>query len=410
VSGGTNPRLAAVTAAAAGAMAAGALLFALNRQIRTDSIFSIWGLVRELAPDAAFLVTGLVLRARRPGNLVGGLCLALGLLGVLSWTLTQYAAYGLVTHPGSLRGALEIQLPLQAGFAPQIALVVVLVCVFPDGRILPGRWRLVPWGSSVAFGLLFGFGMTNTPSAPFQHVHNPLHVSGRSPLLLALVVAIPLAIGSVVGAVATVVVRFRRAGRDEREQLKWLMLAAAVLPVGLTAHSIADAVAPGADGTIELIFSFAFPAFPVAIAIAVLKYRLYEIDRIISRTLVYGVLSALLAGCYAAIVLLLQTAFGSVTRGNELAVAGSTLAVAALFRPLRRRVQTVVDRRFYRSKVDAEATLAGFAARLRREADLDALLAEMFAVVGQTMSPAHVSLWLRNDVAARRNDPETVAR
>jgi hypothetical protein len=259
----------------------------------------------------------------------------------------------------------------------------------------------------VAFGVLWLLGMTNAPPAPFQHVSDPLRVSGHSPLLVPIVIAIPLAIGSVSGAVATVVVRYRRALADEREQLKWLILAACVLPVGLVTHSIADGVAPGADATIELIFSFTAPLFPVAIGIAVLKYRLYDIDRIISRTLAYGVLSALLAGSYLGLVLALQAAFGSVTQGSELAVAGSTLAVAALFRPLRRRVQATVDRRFYRSRVNAEETLAHFGARLRQEADLDTLLAELRSVVGQTLAPAHVSLWLRSDA---RNDPETVAQ
>ena len=413
MTGRANARLAAVSAAAIGALAAGALLFALNRQVRSDSIFSFWDLLQEIAPVAAFLVTGLVLRARRPGNVVGGLSLVLGLLGVLSWMLTEYAGYGLITHPGSLRGALEIEIALQPSWVPEIVLLVALVCVFPDGRLLPGRWRVVPWAAAVGFGMLLAVGLTTTPSTPFEHVHNPLHVSRSPLLLLGIVAGTPLAIASVVGAVATVVVRFRRAHRDEREQLKWLILAAAVLPVGLVAHSIADAFAPAADGTIELIFSLAVVAFPVAIGIAVLKYRLYEIDRIISRTLVYAVVTALLAGCYAAIVLGLERAFGSLTRGNELAVAGSTLAVAALFRPVRNRVQVAVDRRFYRSKVDAEEALGSFSARLRGDLDLEMLRAEIGAVVGETMRPAHVSLWLRDAAApharSARNEPETVA-
>jgi hypothetical protein len=403
----TQAGLVAGNAAALGALAGGALLFVLNRQVRTDSIFSVLDLVEALAPAIAFLVTGLVLRARRPGNLIGALCFALGLIGLVSWLLTGYAGYGLVTHPGSLPGALGIEVALQGSWALELALLVVLICVFPDGRLLPGRWRLVPWAGAAAFGGLWLLGMTNAPSAPFQHVHDPLHVTAHSPLLLAIVVAIPLAIGSVIGAVATVVARFRRAQLDEREQLKWLILAASVLPVGLVTHSIADSVAPSADSTIELLFSLGVMAFPVAIGIAVLKYRLYEIDRIISRTLVYGVLSALLAGAYFAIVLALQSSFGSLTHGNELAVACSTLAVAGLFRPLRRRLQAFVDRRFYRSRVNAEATLAQFAARLRHEADLDALQAELHDVVGQTLAPAHVSLWLRVDA---RNDFETVAQ
>ena len=291
-----RPRLAAECVAALAALAGGALLFALNRQVRSDSIFSVWNLFQQLAPTAAFFLTGLVLRARRPGNLVGGICFLVGLLGFVSWLATEYAGYGLVTHPGSLRGALETEIVLQGSWAPEILFIVLLVCVFPDGRLLPGRWRIVPWVSTAAFGTLSVFGMTSTPSAPFQHVHNPLHVSSSSPLMLAVVVALPLAIASVVGAVATVAVRYRRAHQDEREQLKWLMLAASVLPVGLLVHSIADAIAPGADNAIELVFSLWVPAFPIATAIAVLQYRLYEIDRIVSRTVVYGVLTRLLGG------------------------------------------------------------------------------------------------------------------
>jgi hypothetical protein len=402
-------RLAGESLVALGALAVGAVLYALNRQVRTDSIFSGWDLLEELVPAIGFFATGFVLRARRPGNLVGGLCFAIGLIGFVTWMLSQYAGYGLVTHPGSLPGALAIEVVLQGAWAWEIAFLVVLICIFPHGRLLPGRWRVVPWAGVVAFGVLWLVGMTTAPSAPFQNVHDPLEVSGHSPLLLPIVISIPLAIGSVVGAVATVVARYRRALADEREQLKWLIVAACVLPVGLVAHTIADTFAPGADDTIQLLFSFAAPAVPVAIGIAVLKYRLYEIDRIVSRTLAYGVLTALLAGAYLGIVLALQAALGSLTRGNELAVACSTLAVAAMFRPLRRRVQTVVDRRFYRSKVDADETLARFGARLRNEADLDTLLGELRSVVGQTLAPAHVSLWLRPDATAR-NDPETVAR
>jgi hypothetical protein len=395
VSSHAKRRLAGGNLVALGALAAGALLFALNRRVRSDSVFSVLDLVEALAPAVAFFTTGLVLRARRPGNLVGGLCFAIGLLGLISWLLTQYAGYGLVTHPGSLPGARAIEVVLQGSWALELALLLVLVCVFPDGRLLPGRWRLVPRAGAVAFGALWLLGTTTAPSPPFQHVHNPLHVSGHSPLLLVIVIAIPLAIASVIGAVATVLARFRRARQDEREQLKWLILAASVLPVGLVAHSIADAVAPGADNVIQLIFSFAVVAVPVAIGIAVLKYRLYEIDRIISRTLVYGVLSALLAGAYFGIVLALQASFGSLTHGNELAVACSTLAVAGLFRPVRRRVQTAVDRRFYRSKIDAEATLARFGARLREQVDLEALAADLLEVVDETMQPEAASLWLR---------------
>jgi hypothetical protein len=402
-------RLALESVIAIGALAGGVVLFALNRQVRSDDIFSGWGLFKEIGPDLAFFAVGVVLRARRPGNLVGNLCFAIGVIGFVSWLLTQYAGYGLVTHKGSLPGARAIEVVLQGSWAWELVFLVVLVCVFPHGRLLPGRWRMVPWASAIAFGTLSLFGMTQKPSAPFRHVHNPLHVAASSPVWVVVFAAVPLAIASVVGAVATVVSRYRRAGQDEREQLKWLIFAASFLPLALFVHSIADSVAPNADSTIELIFSFGSCTVPVAIGIAVLKYRLYDIDRIVSRTVTYGLLSTLLAGAYLGIVLALQGAFSSLTRGNELAVACSTLAVAALFRPARRRVQSTVDRRFYRSKVDGEETLERFGERLRDEADLDTLLAELRSVVGQTLAPAHVSLWLRSDMSAR-NDPETVTR
>lgn len=396
-------RLAGESLVALSALAGGAVLFALNRQVRSDSIFSVRDLLEQVAPALAFFLTGLVLRARRPGNLVGCLCFAVGALGFLSWLASEYAGYGLLTHPGSLRGALEVQTALQGSWAPEVAFLVLLACVFPDGRLAARRWRIVPTAGIAAFGGIFLLGMTTAPSTPFEHVHNPLRVSGSPLVALATFVLVPLVIASTAGAVAAVVVRFRRAQADEREQLKWLILATSVLPVGLLVHSIADWRAPGADGTIEFVNSLAVIGVPAAIGIAVLKYRLYEIDRIISRTLVYGALSALLAATYFAVVLVLQSAFGSVTHGNELAVACSTLAVAGLFRPVRRRVQAAVDRRFYRSRTDAEATLARFGARLRHEADLDTLVTELDHVVRDALQPAVISVWLRND-------PETVAQ
>ena len=159
--------------------------------------------------------------------------------------------------------------------------------------------------------------------------------------------------------------------------------------------------AGSASANVQALFLVGAAVFPVGIGFAILKYRLYEIDRIINRALVYGLLSALLAGLYFGIVIGLQAAFSSFTQGSELAVAGSTLAVAALFRPARRRIQATVDGRFYRRKVDAERTLAAFSARLRQEIDLEALSGELSAAVQETMQPAHVSLWLRAEEAHR---------
>jgi hypothetical protein len=210
--------------------------------------------------------------------------------------------------------------------------------------------------------------------------------------------------------VGAVVVRLRRARGDERQQLKWFAYVAALMATGFAVAALSLAIAAaggwdednlptwlGAFGTVGWMTGLLalVLALPVAIGVSVLKYRLYDIDVVINRTLVYGSVTALLAGAYLGLVLLFQLAFSPVTEGSGLAVALSTLAVAALFRPARNRVQRLVDRRFYRGKYDAQQTLEGFAARLREEVDLDALRGELTGVVAETMQPAHVSLWLR---------------
>jgi hypothetical protein len=159
----------------------------------------------------------------------------------------------------------------QEAYAPLIVLLVVLVCVFPDGRLLSRRWRIVPIATAASFAGLYAVGLTVAPSVPFEHVHNPLRVSGSPIVGVALAIEIPIVIASLVGAVASIAVRFRRSRGDERAQVKWLVFAASLLPVALVAHSIADWRAPGAVGTIELLFSVAVLGFPVAIGVAVLK-------------------------------------------------------------------------------------------------------------------------------------------
>ena len=193
------------------------------------------------------------------------------------------------------------------------------------------------------------------------------------------------------------IVRLVRARGEERAQLKWMAFAAALLVVGFVGANFADSMGNAAQVVADVVISLAFAGVPIAAGIAILRYRLYEIDRIVSRTLVYGLLSAGLAGLYFGIVIALQQVFGALTRGNDLAIAGSTLAVAGLFRPARRRIQAFVDRRFYRGRYDAQQTLEAFSARLRDEVDLEALTAELSAVVRTTMKPRHVSLWLRSE-------------
>ena len=193
---------------------------------------------------------------------------------------------------------------------------------------------------------------------------------------------------------ASLVVRFRRSSGVERQQLKWVAASGAFLAVCLVSGPLLFWWTPF-DGVWDVIAPLGFAVFPVAVGFAVLRYRMYEIDRIINRTVVYAIVTALLAGLYFGIVIGLQQAFSGLTRGNDLAIAGSTLAVAALFRPARTRIQEFVDRRFYRRRYDAEQTLTAFVARLREEVDLDELGRDLGAAVNDTMQPVHVSLWLR---------------
>jgi hypothetical protein len=220
---------------------------------------------------------------------------------------------------------------------------------------------------------------------------NPLGVgfAGRNHVWLGHVVGIALAL-VLVGIFVSVIVRFRRSRGDERQQMKWMTFAVAFLVLTLVVPS-----ALGFDGG-DVMWSVAVVQFPIAVGIAMFKYRLYDIDRIISRTLVYGALTVVLAGVYAGLVIGGQAVFSSVAGGSNLAIAVSTLAVAALFLPLRSRVQGFVDRRFYRRRYDAQRTLERFGGRLRAQSELDALTGELSRVVLETMQPGHVTVWLRD--------------
>jgi hypothetical protein len=206
--------------------------------------------------------------------------------------------------------------------------------------------------------------------------------------------------GSVVLAVIATRVRLRRSRGLEREQLKWLVLAAATTGITVVG-TLAVYLAAGIDVGWEAVLGLGFATFPVAAGVAILRYRLYDIDVVINRTLVYGALTATLALAYLGSVLLLQFAVSPLTADSNLAIAGSTLAVAALFRPARAGIQEAVDRRFYRRKYDAQRTVQAFSARLRDEVQLGALRSELSKVVQETLQPAHVSLWLRTPEARR---------
>jgi hypothetical protein len=281
-------------------------------------------------------------------------------------------------------------------FYPLLALALIcLPLLFPDGRLPSPRWRWLALlvAASIAIPVLAGaFRETLTgQEIPYQ-IANPIGIAGApdvedSALLFGLLIA-GLVIG-LTGAVAAVIVRFRRSRGNERQQLKWFLYAVAFYPLLLLPEQV-----PVVG---ELVLGFVLLLLPTAVGVAVLRYRLYDIDVVIRKTLVYTVLTVLLALVYFGAVILLQSLFGRLAgvEQSTLAVVISTLAIAALFTPLRRRVQDWIDRRFYRKKYDAQQVLAQFAQTARNETDLDALTAELTRVVQETLQPEHVSIWLK---------------
>jgi len=337
---------------------------------------------------------GAVVASRLPGNRVGWILLAIGAgLGVRQ-ALGGWGGLGAATA-GGLPGDDVAAWMTEWVFILVIAGgVVFLLHLFPNGRFMSRRWRLV----GIASGAIVVLVTVASALRPGQlnsveEFENPLAVTGALADLVAVALAFegPLALFAFGGAAAAIVVRLRRSTGVERQQIKWIVYTLTLVAVGLAA----TAVFPVSAAYPLLFAMLALAATPVAAGVAILRYRLYDIDVVINRTLVYGALTATLAGTYLGSVLLLQLVLSGVTANSGLAVAGSTLAVAALFRPARGHIQATVDRRFYRRKYDAVHTLQQFGAHLRDEVDLDTLGGELRAVVADTMQPAHVSLWLR---------------
>ena len=375
---------------------------------------------REAAMAAALLsypVVGALVGARQPRNLVGWALCAVGVCFTLQLASDPYARYALVTSPGLLPGGVWVAWAGTLCFAPIFTLVVVVLpLVFPTGRLLSPRWRLVAW-SGLAFMLLALVGNGLRPDAVkvsgLGSVANPVAVPAAwTPWLDRLVgLGALLLVPSIGGAVAAVVVRFRRARGVERQQLKWCSYAAALLPLPFIVHDLPELGIEVPPVLVQMLYVLVLSLLPLSVGIAIGRYRLYDIDRIINRTLVYGLLSALLAATYAAAVLVLGQLVGGLgATPPTWAVAGATLAVAALFRPARRRIQTAVDRRFNRRKYDAARTIAAYSVRLRDQLDLDTLSTELLAVVDRTMQPTRASLWLRPSPPGSSDTPRSETR
>jgi hypothetical protein len=346
-------------------------------------------------PFLAFATVGAVILARRPDNRIGWLCWAIGVAITVSfWGSKQVWAF-LADQGRSAAGAVLVQLGTIAWLGTLLGLLPFLVLLFPTGRLLSPRWRPVAWALGLVLGLYLIARLFTPGPVGSGLPDNPLGIEPAQGLLQLIQTMAGVAVPFLVLAVlASVVLRFRRSQGEERQQLKWFTFVVAadvVLIPGLGA--LTEQFAPVLGEL--LVFPASISLIPIAIGVAVLKYRLYDIDRVINRTLVYGLLTVLLGAVYLAGVFGLGQLLNPVSGESALAVAASTLAVAALFQPARRRVQAVVDRRFNRRRYDAARTVEGFSGRLRDEIDLDTLSVELLAVVVQTMQPAAVSLWLR---------------
>jgi hypothetical protein len=361
---------------------------------------------------ALYGTLGALIASRRPRNPIGWIFCAMAVaLGLLS-AAYGYADYALYATDDTLPGAeLAAWLTNWLFMAPVFIAPCLLFLLFPDGRPASPRWRPVVWAVVITAAVAV-FATALAPGRLDAHpfVENPLGIGGPLGEIASVareateVLAIPVFLISL----ASVVIRLRRSRGRERLQMKWVAYAA-VLTATCFATSFLVSLIPSGQTVADIFFLIGvagFTSIPVAAGIAILRHRLYEIDFLINRTLVYGSLTVMLVVVYAGSIVILQGLVRALTGGeSQLAIVASTLAVAALFAPLRRRVQSFIDRRFYRRKYDAVKTLATFSARLREETDLDALNAELVGVVRETMQPAHVSLWLRPDTASNGEQP-----
>jgi hypothetical protein len=358
----------------------------------------LWSLLASIVFALSFATVGALVASRRPDNPLGwimclaGLAYAVGGVSVsyTESTLADGDDDALLSFADWISGWVWM-----VGIGPAATFLLLL---FPNGRLPSPSWRPVAWAAAGALCLMLpGLALTESPTGD-PGPDNPIGVPGAE--VVAGIGALVLVVAAV-ASIASLVVRFRRARPDERRQLKWLTYAAALVGVAMLVLLVAEATVGTSDEFSNVLVSTSVAALPVAMGIAILRHGLFDIDVVIHRTLVYGVLTATLAAAYLGLVLVLQLALSPLTEQSDLAIAGSTLAVAALFRPARHRIQGLVDRRFFRRKYDATRTLESFGTHLRDEVDLDALGGELRRVVAETMQPASVSVWLRGSGARR---------
>jgi hypothetical protein len=377
------------------------LLLALNLSHPNAHIFDWWV---SNALTVIDVTVGAIVASRRPENPVGWLLLLGGLAICMNHFSAQYAIYALLAQPNSLPAGEAMAwiaswlLPIYSG------LQVLYLLLFPTGGLPSSRWRWVAW-LSVAYilvGVILSAFSSGAYLGSLGPIRNPLGIEGFTDVYKALLYTLtPLLYGA---ATLAVFLRLRRAMGVERQQIKWFAYSAAIFAIGVVLIVIPLAIdtPPWYEWAATAIFAAISPAIAISIGIAILRYRLYDIDVLINRTLVYGSLTATLVAIYFGGIVVLQRFFVLLTgQQSTLAVVASTLLIAALFNPLRRRIQGFIDRRFYRRKYDARKTLEAFSARLRDETEMEALNGDLVGVVRETMQPAHVSLWLRPDTGSK---------
>jgi hypothetical protein len=357
--------------------------------------------VADLVTLLTFSVVGAIIASRHPRNTLGWLFCSVGVTIGLNSFVGDYAEFWLasgfgMSSLGETAAWLSSWLWILLVYFP----TSLLLLLFPDGRLPSPRWRPVAWGVALGTaGGVVGNALKAGPLVDFPQIANPYGVDGPFVWVLGVAGSI-VAAGSMVASAVSLIVRMRRAGSEQRQQIKWLAYGGAMVVGTIFVGSL---VILWSVPVSIVIMSVALLGLPVFTGIAIVRYRLYDIDLLINRTLVYGSLTLMLALVYfggvTATQALIQTLTGQ-QKLPQLAVVVSTLVIAALFNPLRHRIQSFIDRRFYRSKYDAAKTLDTFSARLREETDLTTLSEELVGVVRETMQPEHVSLWLRPDTAS----------
>jgi len=334
---------------------------------------------------ASYAIVGWLIASRRPDNSIGWIYLAIALSFAGLLFANTYAVYGLVVSPGSLPFADVLSWVGVWAWAPGFTLLVTLsILLFPNGQPPSPRWRPVIWAAFIAMGLLLVPAIATLIGRGIE-VADSVQILGT---ILILFVAL--------ASFAGMVVRYRRGGPTERQQLRWYTYAAVPEMAFMVFAGFAASGSVTVPPLLMLVAAFVIaPLLPAAAAVAILRYRLYDLDRLVSRTITYAVVTGGLILVYLAISLALTAVFESFTSGNSVVVAASTLVVAALFTPVRRRVQHVVDRRFDRARVDGERTSAAFSARLRDEVDIATVTADLDGTVRSALRPASLGLWLR---------------